>query len=123
MQKAANFVAPDVTTALATATAQKGWSPSDSKQAKDWFTNFLQAVWNAPPGTVVRVMNRKADDLWHIYLKDPGYAAYCTNCFGYVLQHIEEQKRRKPTAAEDAVAQPLYGNNWPVPDSIVSCHT
>lgn len=122
MPKASNFMAPDLTAALKQATANNGWTPTDSKQAKDWYTNFLQAVWNAPPGTVLRVMSRKADDLWHVHLDDPGYDAYCINCFGYVLQHIQQPPRRKPTKAEEAVAKPLYGSNWPIPDSIVSCH-
>jgi hypothetical protein len=121
MPPAANFSAPDLTAALNTATTANGWNQNDSKQAKDWFVNFLQAVYNAPAGTVINVMNRKADDLWHVFLNDPGYAAYCTSCFGYVLQHIENPPRRRATAAEEAAVKPYYPK-WPIPDSIVSCH-
>ena len=124
MPRAAQFIAPDLTAngVLAKAAAKNGWTGGAPKQAQDWYTNFLHAVWKAPAGTVIRVMNRKADDLWHVHLDDPGYAAYCNSCFGYVLQHIQDPPRRKPTAAEDAAAKPLYDPNWPVPDSIVSCH-
>jgi hypothetical protein len=115
------FVAPDLTAALGTATANNKWSPSDAKQAKDWFVNFLQAVANAPAGTVINVMNKKADDLWHVYLNDPNYDTYCIDNFGRVLDHIETPPRRKPTAAELAAVQPYYSPNWPIPDSIVSC--
>lgn len=115
------FAAPDLTSALGTATAQNGWTPKDSAHAQQWFVNFLQAVYNAPGGTVINVMDKKADDLWHVFLNDPNYATYCTNCFGYVLQHIQTPPRRKPTAAELAAVKPYYPQ-WPIPDSIVSCH-
>ncbi|HKC18790.1 MAG TPA: hypothetical protein VKE27_04090 [Candidatus Dormibacteraeota bacterium] len=116
------FAAPDLTAALASATTKNQWGPAASKQAADWFVNFLQAVYKAPAGTVINVMSKKADDLWHEYLNDPNYDSYCQQCFGYVLQHIETPPRRKPTAAEEAAVEPYYRPNWPIPDSIVSCH-
>jgi hypothetical protein len=115
------FQAPDLTSALGTAAAKNGWSPDASKQASEWFVNFLEAVYNAPAGTVINVMNKKADDLWHVFLKDPNYKQYCIDTFGYELQHIETPPRRKPTPAEENAVKPYY-RKWPIPDSIVSCH-
>jgi hypothetical protein len=123
MPRAAFFSAPDLTTngVLAKATAQNGWTGSAPKQAQDWYNNFLEAVY-AANGTPIGVMNRKADDLWHVHKDDPSYDAYCISCFGYVVQHIESPPRRKATAAELDAVKPYY-KKWPIPDSITSCHT
>jgi hypothetical protein len=116
------YMPPDLTAALGTATAQNQWSPNDAKQAKDWFLNFLQAVSNAPAGTVINVMSKKADDLWHVFLNDPNYDAWSISSYGYVLKHVETPPRHKPSAAEEAAVKPYY-LNWPIPDSIVSCRS
>lgn|SRR5689334_7766113 len=124
MPKAAQFAAPDLTSngVLATAAAKNGWTGSAQKQAQDWYNNFLEAVWYAPaPGTAINVLNRKADDLWHVHKADPTYDAYCMACFGYIVQHIEYPIKRKASAADLALVQPYY-RHWPIPDSIVSCH-
>lgn len=114
------YVAPDLTAALNTAAAANGWNAADRKQASDWLGYYFEAVSKAPAGTAIRVMNKKADDLWHVFVKDPGYNAWSTGCFGSVLLHVADPPRRKPTAAENATAQQYY-SHWPVPDSIVSC--
>jgi hypothetical protein len=124
MAGAAAFYPPDLTSTgvLDAAATQNGWNGPAKKQAQDWYNHFLEAVWNAK-GTSIGVMNRKADDLWHVHKAAGGYDAYCISCFGYVVQHIENPPRRKATAAELAAVKPYYGGNWPIPDSITSCHS
>jgi hypothetical protein len=117
------FVEPDLTAALGTATAANNWGPNDAKQAKNWFVNFLQAVKNAGAGTSINVLNRKADYLWHVFKEDPNYNTYCTNTFGYVLQHIELPQPRKPTPDELDAVRAYYEPNWPIPDPYCACRT
>jgi hypothetical protein len=127
MPRAANWFPPDLTSngVLATATLNNHWSPTDAAEAEQWYDNFLEAAWIADgQGTSINVINKKADDLWHVH-KDthPDYEKYCTDCFGKKLNHIAVAHPHSPSAAELAAVQPYYQSNWPVPDSIVACHS
>lgn len=121
------FFKPDLTSngVLAKAATDNGWGPTETAEAKTWYDNFLQAAWNAAAaGTSIKVLNRKADALWHVH-KDthPEYEAYCKACFGKPLNHISVASPHAPSATELAAVKPYYGSNWPIPDSFVACST
>jgi hypothetical protein len=126
MPRAANWYPPDLASngVLTKAATQNNWSESDAAEAELWYDNFLLAAWNADgQGAAINVINKKADDLWHVH-KDthPDYENYCNDCFGKVVKHIPVDHRHDATQAELAAVQTYYQSNWPIPDSIVSCH-
>ena len=127
MPRAANWYPPDLASngVLTKAATQNNWSASDAAEAELWYDNFLLAAWNADgQGAAINVINKKADDLWHVH-KDthPDYEKYCNGCFGKPLNHKVVANPHAPSAAELAAVQQFYLANWPVPDSIVACHT
>jgi hypothetical protein len=126
MPRAANWYPPDLASngVLTKAANANNWSASDAAAAEQWYDNFLQAAWNADgQKKAINVINKNADLLWHVH-KDthPDYDNYCNDCFGKKLNHISVPNPHSPSAAELAAVQTYYGHNWPVPDSIVSCH-
>jgi hypothetical protein len=128
MPRAANWYPPDLTqsnTVLADATTQFSWTDADAAEAEHWYDHFLQAAWNADGdgGKSIKVINRKADDLWHVHKDTQAYTDYCDNCFGKKVNHRAVDHPHKPSATELAAVQTYYGSNWPIPDSIVSCST
>jgi hypothetical protein len=122
MAKAASWFAPQIDDLVEKVGNAKNWGAPDKQKAHDWYNHFLEANWNQA-GSEINVLNDKADDLWHEHiLNTQRYTNYCLACFGYYLDHFPDV-RRKPTKAELDAVQPAYSPNWPVPDSIVSCHS
>lgn len=125
MPRAAKWFEPDLTNngVLEKAAKHYSWSAADKKEAHEWYKHFLEAAWNAN-GAPIDVLNRKADDLWHYHImvtKD--YSDYCDSCLGGYLHHTPVDSQPAATPAQQAAVQTFYDKNWPVPDSIVSCHS
>jgi hypothetical protein len=127
MPRAANWYPPDLASngVLTKAATANNWSASDAAAAEQWYDNFLQAAWNADgQKKAINVINKNADLLWHVH-KDthPDYETYCNGCFGKPLNHKSVPNPHTPSAAELAAVKTYYDTHWPVPDSIVACHT
>jgi|SRR5690242_9047614 hypothetical protein len=127
MPRAANWYPPDLASngVLDKAAKRNKWNTTDAAAAEQWYDYFLLAAWNADgQGKSINVINKNADELWHVH-KDthPDYETYCNGCFGKLLNHKSVPNPHKPSQAELDAVQTYYGNNWPVPDSIVACHT
>jgi hypothetical protein len=125
MPRAQAWYAPPIDNLVDSVALAKGWDGPTKQAAHDWYNNFLQAAWNADgQGKAINVINKNADELWHVH-KDthPDYEKYCNGCFGKPLNHKSVPNPHTPSAAELAAVKTYYDSHWPVPDSIVACHT
>ena len=120
MGRSTAFFNPELSDILRDLAAAEKWTPTQAKDAMDWYSHFLELNWETPGNTVYMVSGR-ADKLWHEHINHTRrYREYCDACFGFYLDHDPVTRKLSPAEIKAARKPYLRWSNV-IPDMIVPC--